>query len=305
MSVSNSVFNIIAPVLSAGVGIATAWFCYVVLKMTTRKRRKAAESFELEEIRRIKLRRMSRVYACFEPLIDEIATFSGGYSDAQLAELQRQIEQVPARGPWRARELLALRRLESLLVTIGGVAFGRFLGGWGLGLVLGPIAGLLYGYLMTKQVADEAIRRRMQLKSRLPFAVDLLAFMMEAGASFHEGLRTVVLNNVGHPLGMELAAVQQEIALGRSRQEALENLQTRLADEDIRELVFAINKGEEMGTPLSRILRSQADQMRIKRSQWLEKAAQEAQVAIVFPGMLIMLACLLIVVAPFLLGASM
>jgi hypothetical protein len=43
--------------------------------------------------------------------------------------------------------------------------------------------------------------------------------------------------------------------------------------------------------------------MRIKRSQWGEKAAAEAEVQIVFPGMLIMIACLIVIIAPILLPA--
>ena len=41
--------------------------------------------------------------------------------------------------------------------------------------------------------------------------------------------------------------------------------------------------------------------MRIKRSQWGEKAAAEAEVQMVFPGMITMVACLLVIVAPIML----
>ena len=43
--------------------------------------------------------------------------------------------------------------------------------------------------------------------------------------------------------------------------------------------------------------------MRLKRSQWAEKAAGTAQVNIVLPGMVIMIACLIIIGAPFILEA--
>jgi hypothetical protein len=43
--------------------------------------------------------------------------------------------------------------------------------------------------------------------------------------------------------------------------------------------------------------------MRLKRSQWAEKAAAHAQVKIVFPGVLVMVACLLVVMAPIMLPA--
>ena len=38
--------------------------------------------------------------------------------------------------------------------------------------------------------------------------------------------------------------------------------------------------------------------MRLKRAQWGEKAASEAEVQMVFPGMVTMIACLLVIVAP-------
>jgi tight adherence protein C len=44
--------------------------------------------------------------------------------------------------------------------------------------------------------------------------------------------------------------------------------------------------------------------MRLRRAQWGEKAAAEAEVQIVFPGMLVMLACLIVVVAPMVLPAA-
>jgi tight adherence protein C len=140
-------------------------------------------------------------------------------------------------------------------------------------------------------------------KRRLPFAVDLMALMMEAGAGFQDALRTAVTENSKHPLGEELSLVLRQSDLGEQRSKALESFQQRIADPDVRELVAAINRGEELGTPLSSILRTQADQMRLKRSQWGEKAAAEAQVSMTFPSMLIMIACLLLVLGPFVLPA--
>jgi tight adherence protein C len=150
---------------------------------------------------------------------------------------------------------------------------------------------------------DRANRRLARIRTRLPFAVDLIALTMEAGGGFQECLKTAVVENGEHPLTEELSEVLRQISLGRPRQEALKALQERLQDDDINELVFAINKGEELGTPLSTILRDQAEQMRLKRSQRGEKAAAEAQVNIVFPGMVVMIACLLVVIAPIVLPA--
>jgi tight adherence protein C len=158
---------------------------------------------------------------------------------------------------------------------------------------------LVYGFLMPKTIRDRAKRRLTRIRNRLPFAVDLIALTMEAGGGFQECLATAVAENgKDHPLTDEFAEVLRQISLGRPRNEALQALDERLHDDDVSEMVFAINKGEELGTPLSAILREQAEQMRLKRSQRGEKAAAEAQVNIVFPGMVVMIACLLVVIAP-------
>ncbi len=52
-----------------------------------------------------------------------------------------------------------------------------------------------------------------------------------------------------------------DIDAGRSRRQALDEWKTRMRDGDVAELVFAINKGEELGTPLSAILMEQAEKM--------------------------------------------
>jgi tight adherence protein C len=169
------------------------------------------------------------------------------------------------------------------------------------GLIVAAFIALGYPWLMLRNVSDMAARRRRAIKMRLPVTVDLITLMMEAGAGFAEAMRTAATEQAGHPIGDELAAVCRDISLGRSRSEALQDMANRLSDDDVSEFVFAVNKGEELGTPLTAIFRIQANQTRLKRSQWLEKASAEAQVNMVFPGMVIMIACLMIVAAPFIL----
>ena len=100
-----------------------------------------------------------------------------------------------------------------------------------------------------------------------------------------------------------LQALETQVRVLRGREEALLAFQERMNDPNVDELVFAINKGEELGTPLSRILRDQAAQMQVKRAQWGEMAAADAEVKIIFPGILTMVACLLVIVATFVLPA--
>lgn len=289
---------------STALGVGVAWLLISLLRIVYRNRRQSAREWEFEETQRVDLRRESSVIRWFEPLVEELLPAVPKMSESEREDYSRKLQAAGESIAWKPPELfVAATYFEGIGIGLGAALFGYLMSDESVALLM-FIAGV-FGYpsLIQKQTQDRAFRRLSAIKSRLPYAIDLMAFMMQAGAGFYEALNTVVAENRGHVLGDELSHVLNEISMGRSRQTALEHLSQRLRDGDIDELVFAINKGEEMGTPLSEILRLQADQMRLKRSQWMEAAAGNAQVMIVFPGMLIMISCLIIVMAPFILPA--
>ena len=252
-----------------------------------------------EQSRRQQLRRASGMYRRFEPLVDEMGVFfPENRSSDQLAHYLAWGVNSP---PWKPAEFMATKTIEAVFVGLMIFAFIAVLGMPLLAIVFAGLTGLIYPTLARGSVINQAKARLKTIKLRLPFAIDQISLMMEAGAGFEDSLRTVVLDNREHPLSVELSEVVRQMSLGRPRRQALAGFRDRMSDDDISEIVFAIVKGEELGTPLSSILREQADQMRLKRSQWGEKAASEAEVQMVFPGMITMVACLLVIVAPILL----
>jgi len=286
-----------AVALTAGFGLWTVLQLVTVRKVSIDV---GQGSFEIE--RRNTLRQQSVIYRWFEPLVREITRIIGPRM-LGTERLQRNIVVSAEKLPWQADEFMATKMLEGLMFAAGMLTMGGATGFWKLGLLTGIPIAIFYPRLYAKTMSDRANTRIRLLRIRMPFAIDLIALMLEAGGTFQESLQKVVAENQNHPLGEEFGEILRQIALGRSRAEALQALDDRLRDDDIRELVFAINKGEELGTPLSAILREQADQIRIKRSLWGEKAAQEAEVQLVFPGMVVMIACLLVILGPILLPA--
>lgn len=290
-------------VASIGVGCATFTFGIAIIHVVFSWRQDGGEGGTFERERRGRLRSEQIVFRIAEPLIVELADAIKKNFKTGFDSLRQNLVIAREPLPWRPEEFLATKLVEGLLAGLCLICLLELLGlAW-----LGWIAGLLligvYPWLAVRAVADKARRRIQRLRIRLPFTIDLISLMMEAGASFSESLQTVVKENTEHPLGEELGEVERQIELGRTRADALRGMQQRLSNEDISELVFAINKGEELGTPITSVLRDQSDQMRVKRSQWGEKAAGEAQVQLVFPGMVVMVACLLVVVAPIILPA--
>jgi tight adherence protein C len=286
---------------SAAAGAAVAALAALALRVMFDPRVDPAGASTFERDRRAKLRAGSSGYRLLEPLVDALAPWSRSQRTAALGhDLALSVDPLP----WEPAEYVALKTLEAILAGLAGAAFGFLLFGDPIGAALAGLAAA-WGYraLMIHAVADKARRRLNAFKRRLPYAVDLLALLMESGAGFQEALAVVVRENRGSPLGEEFATVIREVSLGKTRREALESLRRRLEDDEVYELIFAITKGEELGTPLSYVLRAQAGRMLLKHSQWIEKKSAEAQVMIVFPGMIIMVACMLIITAPFLLSA--
>ncbi|MEM9409538.1 MAG: type II secretion system F family protein [Planctomycetota bacterium] len=273
----------------------------LVLNRIIHGQRQSFDTFE--EQRRIELRSSCRLYRQTEPLVDELSRcFSSGRQSDQLKHHLNLLRNIP---PYKPTEFMAIKTIEALII---GLIIFVIIGVMGMPiLALGFAAATSFSYpaISRNSIIGKAKSLLKSIKLRLPFAIDQISLMMEAGAGFDESLKTVVSDNMEHPLSEELSEVIRQMSLGRPRSQALTGFRDRISDDDISEIVFAIINGEELGTPLSNILREQANQMRLKRSQWGEKAASEAEVQMVFPGMVTMVACLLVIVAPILLPVVM
>ncbi len=112
--------------------------------------------------------------------------------------------------------------------------------------------------------------RLRQIKRRMPFLLDLLTLLMEAGSTFLDALRQAVEEFQGHPVAEEFGRVLADMNLGKTRTEAFQAMRDRLADDEITSIIGSILQGETLGTPLANIFRTQADVLRIKRTQRAE-----------------------------------
>ena len=58
----------------------------------------------------------------------------------------------------------------------------------------------------------------------------------------------------------------QQLGLGRTRRQALENFADRVPTEAVRDFVGTVIQSEEKGNPLAEVLKLQAEAMRLQRS---------------------------------------
>jgi tight adherence protein C len=145
---------------------------------------------------------------------------------------------------------------------------------------------LLYG---------QAERRREEIGRALPDTLDQMTIAVEAGLGFEAAMARAGRTGTG-PLASELVRTLQEVQVGVPRSKAMRNLADRTEQEDLRHFVLAVIQAESYGIPIANVLRTQADEQRLKRRQRAEEKAMKIPVKIIFPLIFCIMPTLFIVV---------
>ena len=218
---------------------------------------------------------------------------------------------TPADANDRIREKLELAG-NPLGWTVDRVMAGKvvgFVGALGLSLVLALLMGLSFAITLLFVVAaslagysapnmylyQKTYDRTAQMQRALPDAIDLLTISVESGLGFDAAVAQVARNTDG-PLSQEFARMLQEMQIGRGRSQALRSMADRTKMPDLRSFVSAMVQADAFGIPVGQVLRVQSAEIRIKRRQWAEEAAQKVPVKILVPLIFCILPCLFIAV---------
>lgn len=198
-------------------------------------------------------------------------------------------------------EYLAVR----VLAGLGGLTFAVVLGiavGGARGIALGATIAAM-GLVAPRTFVAAARRQRIESVTReLPDSLDLLAISVEAGLGFDQALG-VVADRSSTVLAAEFGHTLREMQLGRSRVEALRELQRRVDHPDLDGLVLSLVQADALGMPLTRILRNQAAELRRRRRQRVREAAAKLPVKMLFPMVFFIFPALFVVIlGPALLG---
>lgn len=214
----------------------------------------------------------------------------------QVARLKHRLELAGNPPRWDVDRVIAFKMLGIIAapVTVGSVAS---LAGTNVLTVVGlSLAAAALGYfapnLALHQVAYE---RSDRIRRELAEALDLLTISVEAGLAFDAALSQVARKTTG-PLAQEFFRVLQEMQIGLGRAESLRALADRTDVAELRGFVTAMIQAESFGIPVASVLRIQAKEMRVKRSQRAEELAQKVPVKILFPLIFCILPALFVVV---------
>jgi tight adherence protein C len=193
---------------------------------------------------------------------------------------------------------------ERLLAAKAGLAIALGLATSGVLILLGRTStALLWGAALAVLgffIPDLVLRRRAddrtdRIRRALPDSIDLLTVSVESGLAFDAALAQVAQNTEG-PLAQEFTRVLKEVQIGSSRSEALQGLAGRTDVAELRIFLNSMIQAEKLGLPIAEVLRVQASEIRVKRSQMVEERAMKLPVKLVFPVMFCIMPSLFIVI---------
>ena len=159
------------------------------------------------------------------------------------------------------------------------------------------VAAVIY-WLGLEYLGNLVTSRQKEITRQFPHFLDLSVMTMEAGSSLLETIDLYVTDNKKDALAEELDTLVGELNMGATLQDALMHLNDRVASDQVQNTIKAVIQGLEMGTPIGKILRDQADGMRFHRTQMAERAAEELKVKIMGPVILMMISIFILIIGP-------
>jgi len=164
-------------------------------------------------------------------------------------------------------------------------------------LVTIAFAGLGF-YFPQLWLSSKITRRQKEIRKAMPDALDLLTICVEAGLGFDAAM-SKVSEKWQTELSLAFARAIREMQLGKMRREALRDMADRIGLSEMTSFVAAVIQSEMLGVSMSKVLRIQSDQMRIKRRQLAEEEAHKAPIKMLIPmGLLIFPSLMIVLLTP-------
>ncbi|MFO0579273.1 MAG: type II secretion system F family protein [Polyangia bacterium] len=277
--------------------------CFVALTLDTILAVRCPD-FEIRGRRAANRLRALRDVGIF-PVFLHVIRFFSGY--AALVKAPRM----------RAKLELWLRQADEPLGLVPTEVMGLcILAGLALGVAvsllatpfLGPLGVLIGLYLPYDRIRSMALKRIEDVGRSLPTFIDLLVLSMESGMDFIGAIRLLVsqtdVKSGKMPIRDELLIFLHQLDLGRTRQAAMENLAHRVPADAVLSFTAAAIQAEQKGIPLRNVLRIQAEVLRRKRLADSLAYIDTANLAMMGPIMLVILAVMIVILAPVLMNVG-
>lgn len=276
-------------ILGVGVLLIVALMVYVGFRddsgrdpLQDRLAQYGEQEIEVESLQEVELK-LSFQDRVIIPLVRKLSEITAQFTPQQQLEQSRHMLELAGQTTDPTQFFLT-RIVFTIVLGIGGIIMGFVLtesdlttalaytfGGFGLGY-----------YFPVLSLKSKISKRQKNIIKSLPDALDLLVICVEAGLGFDAAMGKVY-EKWDNELSLAFGRVLREIQLGKARKDALKDMALRMDVPDVNTFTAAIIQAESLGVSMAKILRVQADQMRVKRRQRAQEKAQQAPVKMMIP----------------------
>jgi tight adherence protein C len=218
---------------------------------------------------------------------------SGLTPGGTVARLDRLASRAGRPADWPVPKLVAAKLV--LTAVAGGLGLLMITAGATTLTVLLVLLVTVVAYFVPELLLYSRGQERQEAISlELADTLDQMTIAVEAGLGFESAMSRAGKNGKG-PLAEELVRTLQDIAVGQPRREAYLALAERTGVPDLRRFIGAVVQADAYGVSIADVLRTQAQEMRLKRRQRAEEKAMQIPVKVIFPLILCILPTLFIV----------
>ncbi len=242
------------------------------------------DDFEIPEESRFILS-FKPFYQIFGPLIQKLPI--PGYK----SRMNKYVVTAGLEGQVNGNDMIGFQFLIMLVFVFCGFVYFDST----VSIVLAAAAGLAYPYLW---LYEKKKQRQETIKLSMPDVVDMLSLSVEAGLSFNAAVQKVchIYRHDKDPFIVELYLMDQNIKLGRSREEALKIMADRVELMELDSFSSILIQANKMGSSIAEVLKSQAERMRSERFLKAEKIGAQASQKLLIPMMIFIFPVIFIVI---------
>jgi tight adherence protein C len=173
----------------------------------------------------------------------------------------------------------------AILLCLAGIFLAQAFNAMLTFKVLAAVLGLTLGmWLPMIFVSSKEKQRNTAILHDMPEVMDLLVVSVEAGLGLDAAITRLYEKNRS-PLLAELMKTVRDAQMGLPRRDSLKAMGDRCNVQELRAFAAALIQAEQLGVSIKKVLRSQADQLRMAYRQRCESRAAKAPVKMMLPMM--------------------
>lgn len=181
------------------------------------------------------------------------------YPEKTITRIEQKIKKLGITCNYKVINLLNARLFISLIIFILSLLFLKN------GYILAPLLTVIFYLVSEYLVLDLPIQKRgKKLEKEAIFFFEVLALTLESGRNLNAALQ-ITSKNIDSELSKEFQKSLQEIHLGKSFTECMNDMKSRIPSESINNAILNITQSSIFGNNILESLNNQLDYLREKR----------------------------------------